>query len=133
VSEYGLADARPAGMPAGSSASIEFISKSEKLPDVGRYHGVIGQLMYLIRGSRPDICFVVSRLSRYVAKPAERHWKYIMQVLRYLKGIRELGTSYGPGSDFKLKEYIDSNYTGDRTDRKSIYGSVFIFYGGPVI
>jgi hypothetical protein len=132
VNEYGLADARPASTPAGSPASLEPTSESEKLADVGRYQRVIGQLMYLMRGSRPDICFVVSRLSRYVAKPAERHWKCAMHDLRYLKGTRELGTSYGPGSDPKLKGYVDSDYAGDRTDRKSTYGSVFMLYGGPV-
>jgi hypothetical protein len=50
--------------------------------------------MYLTRGTMPDICFVVSRLSRYVARPAEKHWKCAMQVLRYLKGIRKFGTTY---------------------------------------
>jgi hypothetical protein len=89
--------------------------------------------MYLIRGSRPDICFVVSRLSRYVARPAEKHWKSAMQVLRYLKGTRNFGTTYsGFKESPKLKGYVDSDYANDRTDRKSTYGSVFMLYGGPV-
>ena len=89
--------------------------------------------MYLIRGIRPDICFVVLRLSRYVAKPVEKHWKCVMQVLRYLKGTREFGTTYsGLNVGQKLEGYVDSDYARDRTDRKSTYGSVFMLCGGPV-
>ena len=73
MSEYRLADARSASTPSGNSESLEPVSAKDKLADADRYQRVVGQLMYLIRGTRPDICFVVSRLSRYVAKPAEKH------------------------------------------------------------
>jgi len=56
-----------------------------------------------------------------------------MQVLRYLKGTREFGTTYsGLNVGQKLEGYVDSDYAGDRTDRKSTYGSVFMLCGGPV-
>lgn len=133
ISEYGFTGARPASTPSGSSQHLEPTSASDQLFDVSRYQRVIGQLMYLMRGTRPDICFVVSRLSRYVARPAEKHWKCAMQVLRYLKGTCEYGTAYlGHDIGQKLEGYVDSDYAGDVTDRKSTYGSVFMLYGGPV-
>ena len=131
--EYELTDARPANTPVGSPESLEPVAVNEELADVDRYQRVIGQLLYLMRGSRPDICFAVNRLSRYVAKPAVRHWKCVLQVLRYLKGTRNFGTTYaGPGAGQRLSGYVDSDYAGDRTDRRSIYGSVFMLFGGPV-
>ena len=135
VAEYGLTDARVASTPSGSPELLEPVSArdDEKLADADQYARLIGQLMYLMRGSRPDICFVVTRLSRYVARPAERHWKCGLQVLRYLKGTRELGTMYsGQNVGQLLMGYVDSDYAGDRTDRKSTYGSVFMLCGGPV-
>jgi hypothetical protein len=133
MAEYGLTDARPASTPYGSPESLEPVSKGEELADVDRYQRAIGQVMYLMRGSRPDICFTVTRLSRYVAMPAARHWKCAMQMLRYLKGTRNLGTTYsGLGTAQNLEGYVDSDYAGDRTDRKSTYGSVFMLHGGPV-
>ena len=133
VLEYGLTDARIAKTPTGSSESVEPASEKDEPGNVDRYQRVIGQLMYLMRGSRPDICFTVSRLSRYVAKPAVRHWKCAMQVLRYLKGTREFGTTYsGLSVSQRLKGYVDSDYANDRTDRRSTYGSVFMLFGGPV-
>ena len=133
VNEYGLADARPAKTPSGNLESLEPTSENDRLADVDRYQRVIGQLMYLMRGTRPDICFTVSRLSRYVAKPAEKHWKCALQVLRYLKGTRKYGVAYSSQeASQKLEGYVDSDYAGDRTDRKSTYGSVFMLCGGPV-
>ena len=56
-----------------------------------------------------------------------------MQVLRYLKGTREFGTTYsGLSVSQRLKGYVDSDYANDRTDRRSTYGSVFMLFGGPV-
>jgi hypothetical protein len=94
VDENRLTDARPTNRPSGNAESLELTSAKDKLTDVNRYYRFIGQLMYLTRGTRPDICFVVSRLSRYVASPAEKHWKCAMQVLRYLKGTRKFRTTY---------------------------------------
>ena len=133
IDEYGLTDARPTSTPVGSPESLEPVSVTDELADIDRYRRAIGQLLYLMRGSRPDICFAVSRLSRYVAKPAVRHWKCVLQVLRYLKGTHNFGTTYaGPGAGQRLSGYVDSDYASDRTDRRSTYGSVFMLFGGPV-
>ena len=133
MAEYGLTDARPASTLYGSPESLEPVSKGEELADVNRYQRAIGQVIYLMRGSWPDICFTVTCLSRYVAMPAARHWKCAMQMLRYLKGTRNLGTTYSRlGIAQNLEGYVDSDYAGDRMDRKSTYGSVFMLYGGPV-
>jgi hypothetical protein len=56
-----------------------------------------------------------------------------MQVLRYTKGTRELGISFsGLEKRQKVEGYVDSDYAGDRTDRRSTYGSVFMLLGGPL-
>jgi hypothetical protein len=71
---------------------------------------------------------MISRLSIYVAKPAERHWRGAMQVLSYAKGTRNYGISYsGLEKRRQIEGYVDSDYAGDRTGRKSTYGSIFMF------
>jgi hypothetical protein len=45
----------------------------DKLANVNYYRRVISKLLFLIRSSRLDICFIVSRLSKYVAKPAKKY------------------------------------------------------------
>jgi hypothetical protein len=52
-------------------------------------------------------------------------------VLRYLKGTSKVGISFS-GLDKRqmIEGYVDSDYVGDRTDRRSTYGSVFMLLGG---
>jgi Reverse transcriptase (RNA-dependent DNA polymerase) len=131
IAEYGLADARETKTPSVSLETLEPTSATDKLANVDQYRRVIGKLLYLMRGSRPDICFTVSRLSRYVAKPAEKHWRGAMQVLKYVKGTRTFGISFsGLEKGERIEGYVDSDYAGDRTDRRSTYGSVFMLLGG---
>jgi hypothetical protein len=52
-------------------------------------------------------------------------------VLRYVKSTRNFGISYlGLEKRQKVEGYVDSDYAGDRTDRKSTYRAIFMFLGG---
>ncbi|KAL0294458.1 UNVERIFIED_CONTAM: Retrovirus-related Pol polyprotein from transposon RE2 [Sesamum radiatum] len=42
--------------------------------------------MFLMNYTRPDIAYVVSRLSRYTHNPNKEHWDTLRRLLRYLKG-----------------------------------------------
>ncbi|GJX47589.1 zinc finger, CCHC-type containing protein [Tanacetum coccineum] len=64
---------------------------SEKLmPNNGQtvsqreYSRVIGCLMYAMTCTRPDITFVVGKLSKYTSNPGTQHWQAIQRVLKYL-------------------------------------------------
>ena len=45
------------------------------------YASVIGSLMYVMHCTRPDIAFVVCKLSRYTSNPGVAHWKAITRIL----------------------------------------------------
>jgi hypothetical protein len=56
-----------------------------------------------------------------------------MQVLRYVKGTRKFGISFSAlEKGQRIEGYVDSDYAGDRTDRRSTYGSVLMLLGGPL-
>ena len=58
------------------------------------YRELIGSLMYLAVGTRPDIAFSVSILSRFVSAPSLIHWKAALHVLRYLRGTRSYSIGF---------------------------------------
>ena len=58
--------------------------------------------------ARSDIVYVVSRLSRYTDNPAYEHWNALTCLLRYLKGIMNLGLTY-IGCPIVLEGYCDAN------------------------
>ncbi|GKF66373.1 hypothetical protein Tco_0192890, partial [Tanacetum coccineum] len=53
--------------------------------DLLEYSRVIGCLTYAMTSTRPDIAYVVGRLSRFTSNPSRQHWKAIIRVFKYLR------------------------------------------------
>ena len=58
------------------------------------YRSILGKLLYLMLGSRPDIAFAVSSLSRFANNPGKPHWKLMKYVVGYISKTREYGLLY---------------------------------------
>ncbi|KAJ8650933.1 hypothetical protein MRB53_003956 [Persea americana] len=99
--------------------------------DSTMYMQMVGSLMYLT-STRPDIMFVVSLLSRYLAHPTALHLQAVKRVLRYIKGTLTYGIFYKKGGNKELLAYTDSDYAGDLEDRKSTSGFSFLLSSGAV-
>src|SRR3954466_7871627 len=83
---------------------------------------MIGSLLYLC-ASRPDIMLSVCICARFQANPKESHHIAVKQILRYLAHTPSLGLWYPKGPQFGLIGYSDSDWAGDRVDRKSTSGT----------
>ena len=55
------------------------------------YRAVIGSLLWLSLGTRPDITYAVSQVAKFSANPGLEHWKAMKRILRYLHGACDLG------------------------------------------
>jgi hypothetical protein len=84
---------------------------SSEIVDVTLYRQMISSLMYVMN-ARPDICFVVNTLSRYLVEPRHVHLVAAEHVMRYLKGTLDYGLCYTGDCDFKLYGYTDSDWDG---------------------
>ena len=87
--------------------------------------------MYLMNCSRPDLAYVVSRLSRYTSNPRKSHWTTIIRVLRYLRHTQNYGLHYTRYLAV-LEGYSDANWISDSNDTKSTSGYVFTLGGAAV-
>ena len=95
------------------------------------YRSMIGSLLYLC-ASRPDIMLSVCMCARFQATPKESHHKAVKHILRYLAHTPTLGLWYPKGSVFDIIGYSDSDYAGDRVDRKSTSGTCHFLRGSLV-
>jgi hypothetical protein len=93
-----------------------------------RYSQIIGSLMYLASATRPDISFVVSKLSRFVSNPEDDHSRALERVLHYLKDTMSLGIHY-TGNPTILEGYCDVNRISDADEIYAISGYVFSLVG----
>ncbi len=75
-----------------------FIEMSEpgdyKEVDIKHHQRLIGKLMYLFFGTRPDIAFAVGQLSKQNLDPRAGHMKAAKKVVWYLKETMHLGLVY---------------------------------------
>ena len=55
------------------------------------YQSIVGSLLYLSNGSRPDIAYAVGRLASKMSQPTKRNLTQAKGVLRYLKNSQDLG------------------------------------------
>ena len=57
--------------------------------------------------------------------PNKLFWKATKHVLRYLKGTSQFGFWYRRTEGVKLQGFIDADWAGSPSDRKSTSGGIF--------
>ena len=67
---------------------------STELADQSLYREIVGSLIYVMTGTRPDLCYIVTNLSQHMAKPTESHLTMAKHVLRYIKGTINHGLKF---------------------------------------
>ena len=98
------------------------------------YQAIVGSLTYGMQGTRPDLGFAVSLLSRFLTKPTYRHMTLVKGVLRYLAGTLKLGIVFSKHETKALHGYTDSDFNGKtlQGDGRSTSGYIFFLAGGPI-
>jgi len=81
---------------------------------VAVYKHVTGSLNYLVRCTRYDVAYAVSRLSSKMGAPDNGAWKAMLHLLGYLRGTADfrIGGVFGSGSD-AFQFYVDSDHCSD--------------------
>lgn len=100
----------------------------QPLPNVTLYRSTVSALQYVTL-TRPEIAFIVNKLSQFLSVPSDVHWLACKRVLRYLKGIITLGLQFYSSGFINLECFSDADWVADRDDRKSIAG--YCVYLGP--
>jgi hypothetical protein len=72
--------------------------------------------------SRPYLSYAFGAVSTFMQETHELHWKTTKRILRYVQGTITFGIHYATESTLDLIGFNDSNWVGDRTNRKSTFG-----------
>ena len=78
--------------------------------DVTTFKQLVGSLRYLCN-TRPDICYAVELVSRFMSKPKWSHYQAAVRILRYIKGTLKFGILFPSERkiDSELMIYSDSD------------------------
>lgn len=110
--------------------------------------------MYAMLGTRADLAYAVSTLSKYCINPGLEHSRAVQRVFRYLRKIIGYSTTFGGTQNPAVREAIrhdalgkdlgkgltgittfgftDSDWAGDKDSRKSTSGYLYTLYGGAI-
>ena len=110
------------------------LTKKTESVKIERYREIVGSLIYIMTATRPDLCFIVTKLSQYLSMPDDTHMIIAKHVLRYLKATTFERLSFRKSVDnLSLSSFCDSDW-GNSQDRKSITGYCFTLSNeGPLI
>jgi hypothetical protein len=127
------------GFMSVNNPSVEgqFLVKCEKKdPKMENrpYRSLVGSLLYVATGTRPDIAFAVCQLSRHLEQPSEEHWNTAIRVLCYFKSTATKGICYqGKSGELELSAYTDADWASNKENRRSTSGIMVMINKSPVI
>ena len=101
------------------------------LPDPTIYRRLVGRLLYLTI-TRPNIQYAVNTLSQFMQSPYSSHLDAANRVLCYLKGSVGKGLFLSASSSLTLVGYVDSDWVGCPTTRRSTIGYFTMLGSSPI-
>jgi len=157
---YNVMDLKPMSRPITSTVELPKLSAAEVDPI--EYLSVVGSCLHISQVSRPDIAYAIGVLSRHSATPGRQHMEAAINLVSYLYNSQELfiqytRSDYGNVPDIFEKDwsnrksieerlqaskpagvpdypntFIDADYAGDPTTRRSTSGMIVMMNGGPI-
>ena len=101
--------------PPSDSDEVESTSEDQLL-----YQSMLGQIMYAMMGTRPDLAFTLGKLGRFSKNPQARHWDAMIHVYGYLRATQSYELTYDGNDDrAHFHGYTDADYAGDIVTRRS--------------
>lgn len=124
----------PTHIPMASQKILSKATDGDILTSKREYQQRVGSVMFPMVYTRPDIAFSAGKLAQFMDNPTNEHARSMKTLLRYLRSTMDLRIRYGPygPSANRILGYSDADYAGDKNDRKSTSGMIYLLGGGPI-
>ena len=122
LEKHGMSNCKAASTPCAEKQIFD----GDENPSISNetYRSIVGSLIYAMTCTRPDLCWVVSRLSQFLNEPVTNaRWTAVKRVLRYIQGTRGQKL-YFRKTSVTIVGFCDSSW-GEKPDRKSTSGWCF--------
>ncbi|KAJ2926174.1 hypothetical protein H1R20_g10929, partial [Candolleomyces eurysporus] len=134
LERFGMANAKPARTPMVEGYYPAKHEGPNNAVLTRKYQSVIGSLLYLMLGTRPDIAYAVTKMAQHCANPTEEHLQKALYIMKYLAGTRKYSLVFEgrKGLGQGLESYMNSDYAQDPTHRLSQTGNLVLLASGAV-
>uniref|UniRef100_A0A2N9FH85 Reverse transcriptase Ty1/copia-type domain-containing protein n=1 Tax=Fagus sylvatica TaxID=28930 RepID=A0A2N9FH85_FAGSY len=116
LNRFKMFNCKPSSTPYSSTTKLTK-SNSPTLSDPTQFRSLVGVLQYLTF-THPDLSFAVNHICQFMHSPTEDHLMVAKRILHYLRGTLHCVLLFQPSS-LKLQGYVDADWAGDQSDRRS--------------
>jgi hypothetical protein len=89
------------------------------------YRKRVGKIMFLVIKIFPEGANAARELARHFLNPGPMHWHELARYIGYLKAMEEeIRITYRKPKELRALSFVDSNYTTDKEDRRSVSGGI---------
>lgn len=119
-------EVKNASNPCRMGIKLEANPNQASAENIRLFQQQIGSLMYLMTMTRPDLCFPIGLIARFMSNPAEQHFSALNRIWQYLNYSADFALTFQSNKNPKLVGYCDSDWGGDIISRKSTTGYLFL-------
>ena len=130
LNRFKMTDSKPVSTPAEKNLLLQPRNEDDVAPNFP-YRQAVGSLVYLATATRPDLSWIISKLSQHLGKSSQEHMEAVKRVFRYIKGTTSFCIQFSP-TDGQLKANTDSDWGNDTENRGSISGFVTSLGSAPI-
>ena len=133
LKRFQMIDCNIASNPSETNVKLDEWNNEEKVEST-EVKQIVGSLRYLCN-NKPNICFAVSIISRFMNDPRKSHLTTAKRILRYVKGTLKFCMLFPAANkerEAELEGYSDSDWCGDRMDMRSTSSYLFKFNGDAI-
>jgi len=133
LDQFDVSQCRPCMTPIISSKNAVISDNTDTDSIKFPYRSAVGALMYLMTGTRPDIAYAVSFVSRRMENPTKNEVTQVKRMFRYMRGTTDIGIVYRPQESGNVLEcYSDADNGGDEASGRSTTRVICVYSGGAV-
>ena len=128
LEKFGMSNCKPRATPSELKVKSNRYEEenNNEIENPKDYREIVGSLIYAMTCTRPDISWIVSKLSETLAKPKTQDLLAAKHVLRYLKGTVDYELCFRKTDEvLSLIAFSDSDWASSVEDRRSTTGYCF--------
>lgn len=131
LEKFGMSTCNGVETPMQTNRASKTETTTAITSEYAQYQSLIGNIVYLMTSTCPDLAYTLSALSQCTKAPRDTDLQAAKRVLRYIKKTQNLALTYlstaGP-----LTGYTDPGWAGDAGDCKSTSEYVFNLQGAAI-
>jgi hypothetical protein len=122
---FGMTDYIPTVLSIDRNTTLKRSMLDEVIKDNQVYQSMIGSIMYLVTGTRPDLTFAISCLLQFSSAPNKSPVTAVKRCFRYITRTRNLALVFPYHDDFYIAGFSDSDYGNCVDTRRSVSGYIW--------